>query len=174
MNKVSLNFAAPRSTRWTLALLIAAIVAAGAVWTIHAQLRDRIDALSTSGSRAEARERRNSVNLASNIPADLPAKMAKAQQILNQLTLPWDDLFAQLESVKAEGVTLLAMEPDADRGTVTLSGEAVDIAAMLTYIAHLEQAKSLSRIHLQRHEVMLNEPAKPVRFTVGADWKPSA
>lgn len=174
MNKVSLNFAEARSARWPLALLVGAIVAAGVSWTAYTQVRDQIDALSTSGSRAEERELRKSSSLTLSAPADLPAKMAKAQQILNQLTLPWDDLFAQLESVKAEGVTLLALEPDADRATVTLSGEAVDVAAMLTYIAHLEQAKSLSQIHLQRHEVMVNEAAKPVRFTVGAKWKPSA
>ena len=169
MNKISLNFVAPRSPRWPLALFVGTALIAWSAWISYGQTRERIDALSSSGSAGSERERRKSAE--SGLPADLPVKMAKAQQILGQLTRPWDDLFMQLEAVKAEGVTLLSLEPDADRGNISLGGEAVDIAAMLNYVAKLEKAQALSKVHLQRHEIMSNEAARPIRFTVGADWK---
>lgn len=169
MNKIALNFVAPRPTRWPLALLAGALVLAWMGWNSYAQTRARIDTLLSNGTGGSQGRKAAEPTL----PADLPVKMAKAQQILNQLTRPWDDLFAQLEAIKVEGVTLLTLEPDAERGSISVSGEAADIAAMLSYVAKLEKAPSLSKVHLQRHEIMSNEIAKPVRFTVGADWKTS-
>lgn len=174
MKKVSLNFAVKQAPRWPSMLLLGAVVIAAVTWHDYAQLRARAESLSASGTRAEQSARRQAALAAATFPGGLDARIGKAQQILNRLTFPWDDLFGQLEDISADGVTLLALEPDADRGTVTLTGEAKDVAAMLTYVARLEQARSLSRIHLQRHETIANEATRPIRFSVAATWKISS
>jgi hypothetical protein len=155
-------------------LLLGALVVAAATWREYAQLRDRVESLSASGTRAEQMARRQAALAASTLPADLDARIGKAQQILNRLTFPWDELFGQLEDISVAGVALLEVQPDADRETVTLTGEAKDAAAMLSYVARLEQARALSGIHLRRHETMANEPTRPIRFSVAATWKVSS
>lgn len=155
-------------------LLLGALVIAAMTWHDYAQLRDRAESLSLSGTRAEQVAKRQAALAAATLPADLDARIGKAQQILSRLTFPWDDLFGQLENITVDGVTLLELQPDADRETLTLTGEAKDVAAMLTYVARLEQVRSLSRIHLQRHETVINEATRPIRFSVAATWKISS
>jgi len=155
-------------------LLLGALVAAAVTWREYAQLRDRADSLSARGTRAEQIARRQAAFAGSTLPADLDARIGKAQQILSRLTFPWDELFGQLEDISVSGVALLEVQPDADRETVMLTGEAKDAAAMLAYVARLEQARSLSGIHLRRHETLANEPTRPIRFSVAATWRISS
>jgi Fimbrial assembly protein (PilN) len=98
-------------------------------------------------------------------------ELAAARDTLQRLSVPWDALFGALEAAQTERASLISIEPDAGGGTVTLTGEAKDYLAALSYVANLEQQKFLSRVHLARHETRLNDPQRPVAFTISASWK---
>jgi hypothetical protein len=94
-----------------------------------------------------------------------------ARETIARLSTPWDNLFGALESIKLDNVALVSIEPEAESGTVTLSGEARDYLAALTYVSWLSGQKTLHDVHLIRHEIRQNEPRQPVAFSVRASWR---
>lgn len=158
---------------WTL-LAVAIAFALDVGWSWHV-LREEV-------SRKEARLVANAGEVR---PAELmkvssqrapqrplrEGELAAARDTLHRLSIPWDALFRALEEAQTDRVALLSIEPDAGNGTVALTGEAKDYFAVLSYVATLEQQKSLGRVHLVRHETRLNEPRRPVAFTISASWK---
>jgi hypothetical protein len=94
-----------------------------------------------------------------------------ARDTVRRLSTPWESLFATLEAAHSERVALLAIEPDAEAGTVSISGEARDYLAALTYVANLAEQKTLRRVHLVRHEPSRAGTLRPVAFTVSASWR---
>jgi Tfp pilus assembly protein PilN len=97
-----------------------------------------------------------------------------ANLVLRQLSLPWDTLFRAVESAGGDTVALLSMEPDIQKGTVRISGEAKDFAAMLEYIRQLGADDVFGSVHLQTHQIRQDDPQKPVRFSLLAVWKAGA
>ena len=98
-------------------------------------------------------------------------ELAAARDTLRRLSVPWDSLFRALEAAQTERAWLLTIEPDVQNGTVALTGEARDYLAALSYVANLEQQKTLSRVYLARHETRQNDPRRPLAFTVSATWR---
>lgn len=100
----------------------------------------------------------------------LQAQRMHAATVLNQLSIPWDALFHVLENAYDDKVTLITVEPDASRKDVLITAEAADWASMLNYVGQLRQSESLRNAHLTGHQVNLQDPQRPVRFTVLAQW----
>jgi Tfp pilus assembly protein PilN len=121
----------------------------------QARQNDLIRVSSQSASRQSVRE----------------GELAAARDTLRRLSIPWDALFGALEAAQIERASLLSIEPDAGSGTVTLTGEAKDYLAALSYVANLEQQKSLTRVHMAKHEIRQNDPQRPVSFVILASWK---
>lgn len=96
---------------------------------------------------------------------------AFARDIIQRLSTPWNPLFRALEGANTERVALLSIEPNADSRTVTLTGEARDYLATLTYLARLEEQDLLKRVHLVRHDTRRDVPRRPVVFTISAGWR---
>ncbi|MFA6971933.1 MAG: PilN domain-containing protein [Gallionella sp.] len=96
-----------------------------------------------------------------------------ANEVLQQLTLPWGKLFQAIESSSDKQVALLAMDPDAEKHVVKISGEAKNIAAVLDYIKRLAAQEVFSSVYLQSHQIQQLDPEKPVRFVLLAAWKVS-
>jgi len=94
-----------------------------------------------------------------------------AGEVVEQLARPWDDLFRAVESAGSEQVALLAIEPDAPRAQVKITGEAKNLAAMLGYIRLLGEKAPLDDVFLQSHQVQQQDPEKPVRFVLRATWR---
>lgn len=104
---------------------------------------------------------------------DVPEMMQEirhANEILRQISLPWEKLFQAVESSVSEGVTLLGMEPDIEKHIVRISCEARNIPAMLDYIRQLEAQHEFSSIYLQSHQIQERDPERPVRFSLVAAW----
>ena len=102
---------------------------------------------------------------------DIALEVKHANEVLNQITLPWEKLFQAVEWSSGKDVALLTIEPDAEKHVVKISGEAKNITAVLGYISHLSGQEMLSGVYLQSHEVQLQNPEKPVRFSLVAAWK---
>ncbi len=103
----------------------------------------------------------------------LAAEIAHANTIIRQLNLPWDKLFMALESTANDRVALLAIQPDIRKQLIHLSGEARNLEAVLDYLAQLRRQETLAQIALTSHEIKLQDPDKPVRFSLSAKWTPT-
>ena len=97
-----------------------------------------------------------------------------ANQVLRQLSLPWDALFTAVEASGGKNIALLSMEPDLKKGTVTISAEAKDFDAMLDYVRQLGKREVFGSVLLQNHQVQQADPQKPIRFSLRAVWEVGA
>ncbi len=97
-----------------------------------------------------------------------------ANQVLRELSLPWDTLFRAVEASAGEHVALLSMAPDLKKGTVVISAEAKTFDAMLEYVRQLGKREVFGSVLLQNHQVQHADPEKPVRFSLVAVWKREA
>ena len=102
---------------------------------------------------------------------DMAQEIKHANEVLSQITLPWDKLFQAVEWSSGKEVALLTIEPDAEKHVVKISGEAKNIEAVLNYIRHLSAQDIFKSVYLQSHQVQLQNPDRPVRFALAAAWK---
>ena len=170
IERIELDFLCPkRPVRWpALALLVIALAFAG-------DLARTYRALDAEATAKELRLARKG-NVA--VPArPEPLFRANAEEYeaaratVRRLSTPWGRLFQALEAAQMDRIALLAIEPDAEAGTVSLSGEARDYLAVLSYVATLEERKELARVHLARHEVWQSARQRPISFTITAAWR---
>lgn len=84
-------------------------------------------------------------------PATPPstAEMLAAQRVAGHLARDWPALLTSVEQAasKVPGLRLSALEPDAERGSVRLSGEAPDAAGVLSFVRQLEAGGVLQGIY---------------------------
>lgn len=104
--------------------------------------------------------------------AALAQELKDANVVLDRLALPWDPLFADIEAAVVPDVALLGVQPDPRARVVNLEGEARDLKALLTFLARLDAAPGLTDAHLTRHEIRMNDPNRPIAFTIQARWTP--
>jgi len=98
-------------------------------------------------------------------------KQAEAEQIFetvfNQLTLPWGEVFAAVETAANGEVTLLALESDGHHKTVRISARTANSRSMLSYLERLKSSGRLSGLHLASHR---QETDGSLHFVVQADF----
>lgn len=100
-----------------------------------------------------------------------PTQAGAVNAAILQLNLPWRDLAAALGEATPNTIALLALEPDAKRRTVRISAEARSSDEMLAYITRLQAEEWFSSVVLLRHEVMEQDPNRPLRFQVSVQWE---
>ncbi|MTV40557.1 PilN domain-containing protein [Duganella radicis] len=93
-----------------------------------------------------------------------------ANRVIDRLALPWDRLFNEMENTVDADVVLLDVAPDAERGRISFTSETRDLSTMLNYERRLAQSPLLRDVVIQSHQVQIQDPQKPVRFVVAADW----
>ncbi len=169
LRALSLDFC--RRTRglsvWGAVLLLAGAVALGEVLMRERELAGQI--AHAEAQRAEL-ARQGQPRPAAPRPAALQEEIRNANAILDQLSLPWAGLFRALEPARPKEIALLAIEPDAQKRRVRIEGEAKHFKALLDYIAALEDTPALTTVQLASHELRKQEPEKPVRFVLTAQW----
>jgi hypothetical protein len=98
-------------------------------------------------------------------------QMQEALVVVEQLAMPWSPLFNAIERAHTETVALLAVQPDAQRRSVTIIGEAKGYGDVLGYVARLRGEARLKNVYLVGNEIREDQPQRPVAFTVSADWR---
>jgi hypothetical protein len=101
-------------------------------------------------------------------------EVKQANQIVRQLSQPWNALFNAVEAPSGSGIALLSMDPDLQKGTVIIGGEAKDLNALLKYVRQLASVEIFGSVHLQNHQILQEDPEKPLRFSLLAHWKAGA
>jgi Tfp pilus assembly protein PilN len=98
-------------------------------------------------------------------------EVKQANQVVQQLNLPWNALFKAVETSGGKNIALLSLEPDMQRGTVKINGEAKDLDALLDYAKQLSKREVFSNVFLQNHKIQQTDPQKPLHFSLLAYWK---
>lgn len=148
-----------------LMLLVGAVLSLDGL-SRAAELRDRLDQ-----AAQPLQPGRLSAAAQARLDPALARELLAAEQVVQRLALPWDDLFRTVESAAYERVALLAIEPDVRKRELSITGEAHDFLAMLTYVARLSEPGPLTDVHLVRHEVRADDPRRPLNFTIAASWR---
>jgi hypothetical protein len=97
-------------------------------------------------------------------------ELEAARRLLQELVLPWDTLFRSIEDAVGSNTALLAIEPDAERRSVRITGEARDYHALLDFIVRLGETQGLTNIYPLHHQVRADVAERPFVFTLAANW----
>jgi hypothetical protein len=173
MRALNLDFRrVDRQARWVgIALLAAGLVGAGAAALQYSQLAGELARTEASVHQSGVAERRQMAAIRpSGDLQKIALEMKRANEVAYQLKVPWNDLFASVESASTPNVALLSIESDTGKRQVKITGEAKDIGAMLDYLRFLVSQPKLGSVYLQSHQVQQQDPQHPVRFVMGADW----
>jgi len=173
MRALSLDFQQQRRRPgWTNIALLAGGLAMATFLGWHSlKLFSQIRALQAQqATLTHGMPHRSPVRLSAAEAHRLSNEITQAREVLAQLALPWEHLFTDIESSPDDHVALLAIEPDAVRHLVSISGEARDFNAMLDYLRALQNKDSLTGVYLQNHHIEQQTAEHPVRFVVLASW----
>ena len=99
-----------------------------------------------------------------------PAQAGAVNAAVMQLNLPWRDLAEAVAAATPASVALLALEPDAKRRQLRITAEAKSSDDMLAYVGRMQAEEGFSSVVLTRHEVMEQDPNRPLRFQISAEW----
>jgi Tfp pilus assembly protein PilN len=103
-------------------------------------------------------------------PKLAPAQAKAVNDAVMQLNLPWRDLHDAVHAATPANVALLSLEPDAKRRTLRISAEARNSDDMLAYVGKMQAQDWFSSVVLTRHEVAEQDPNRPIRFQISAQW----
>jgi len=88
-----------------------------------------------------------------------------------QLNLPWRGLHDAIQAATPAAIALLALEPDARKGSVRITAEARTSDDMIAYVGQLQRIDWFGTVLLARHEINEQDPNRPIRFQIDARWK---
>ena len=155
---------------WSVALFaIGAATCMSAVW--------RISALNLVETRATADVTRARATIAARRPPPAPVVTAADSRIdainvaISDLNLPWQTLFSSLEQVKPKNVALLGLEPNPGKHVLRIFAETKQAEDMLEFVRLIRQQPQFTDAVLVKHEVYMQDPNRPLRFSVEASWK---
>jgi hypothetical protein len=172
MYALDLDFRRQRpSARWVgLVVLGAGLVGAAAAGVEHQRLIFELAGVEAALRKSDVVRKPVAVVSSPNELQNSERENKYASDILRQLDLPWNDLFASVESADLSSVAVLSIESDADNGRVKISAEAKNIAGMLDYARALEARSKLVDIYLLSHAFQQQDPQHPVRFVLSSSW----
>ena len=170
MRAVELDFmqSARRVTGGGLVLLAVGAAAVVMVLLYRAELRGEEQLLDSQVGKLERKAR--AVPVGVQMDESARQEVLRANEVIDQLALPWEPLFHAIEAAATERVVLLGIAPDAKTGTVQITAETFDAQAMFEYLERLAGQGELSRVYLLQHQLEHTAVARPLRFTVAASW----
>lgn len=178
MKRVRIDFAPSGLRRTLLRAPLAARVAAIAALALCAfalvQVLDYREAREEVDAQLAALQARAAVPMA--VPAAPRAPVGEQEALavnaaIAQLNLPWRALHDAVRAATPPNVALLALEPDARKRLLRITAEAKNSDDMLAYVGRLEREAWFGSVTLVRHEVVEQDPNRPLRFQLDAAWE---
>jgi len=182
MRRVHIDFAPPslrrawyRTPRGTWSLLVVALGLAGPLASTVAQYRG----LQRAAAERQAQVARTQARAAARAPVAAPARAVPPAQAgavntaVQQLNLPWRGLHDAVQAATPATIALLALEPDAKKSTVRITAEAKNSDDMIAYVEALQHIEWFTTVLLARHEINEQDPNRPIRFQIDAQWRPA-
>lgn len=159
--------------RLGVALLVVALALGGwlgeLTWRASGELAAAEARLALADQRRAGRQPRAD---RASTNAETLASARRAAAIAEQLGVPWDELFAALESADARPLGLLSMAPNARDRSLRITGEARSTAELLAYVERLAAQPALSQVHLVGYSAALRDGVPVVPFSLAASWRP--
>lgn len=146
-----------------MAVLVPAVIYYRQITLQGTILESRLQQLQSTDSRSANKVVRRDTRA-------VAAEVKQANQILRMLGMRWDSIFGAVASAHRDGVALLALAPEPEKGIVKITAEAKSFSIMLDYVKRLEEQPALDAVFLQSHSLQINDPQKPVRFVITANW----
>jgi hypothetical protein len=163
---LELDYQAPPRQRRALGLglLVLALALTGVLVERYREVRLELERVETvrvmlSGERRAAPKK------------NLDEEQKAAEAVVRQLALPWSAMVRAVEAAASPDVALLQMQPEARERQLRLTAEARSERAMLAYLRRLASGDTLADVHLASHQVVLEDPQRPIQFTVLARLK---
>lgn len=171
MRRLNLDFQRKSATiGGGVVLLVIALLLGGKLFADYRDVTTEIERGEATLTRLERLSGHKAVHTGKQDANPYGAEIKRANEVIDQLALPWDQLFVAVEGAAGKDVALLAIQPDKHKGEVVIGGEAKDVAAMLDYMRRLNDARQLSAVVLLSHQIQQQDPQKPVRFNLSAKW----
>ncbi len=172
MRALDLDFAHQRTRTpgWARALLVLGVAALLAAGWRHATLRADLEA---EQQRTAATSTLSTTAAGDSAPpsAALLREMAKANQAIASLNVPWSQLFTRLESLKVPHVNLLSVQPDASEGRrLRIVAEARQLTDAVAFAQHAAATAGFNQVHLVSHETVSDGDRTRLRFALTLDW----
>ena len=176
--RIAIDFAAPSLQRtvyragplaWTLAAagLLACALAALLGWRLLAQQKDDSARLSAARLRANAPK---AVTVVVERPRISEQQAGVVNAAVLQLNLPWRALHDTIAAATPPAIALLALEPDSKKRSIKITAEARSSDEMVGYVEQLKQQELFAGVILTRHEINEQDPNRPIRFQLEAEW----
>jgi Tfp pilus assembly protein PilN len=182
MRKVNIDFAPPslrralfHAPRATWSLLIVALALVGPLLSVGAQYRSLRRMEAQQQAQAAQAQARAAVRapVAAPVRAVPPAQAGAVNASVQQLNVPWRGLHDAVQAATPATIALLALEPDAKKSSVRITAEAKTSDDMIAYVEQLQRVEWFSAVLLARHEINEQDPNRPIRFQVDAQWRPA-
>ena len=174
MRALDLDFVPRRSLARNLAWLLCGVALIAAAWLAYTHQGLQAELLEAQ-ARLHGRQTRlhppPAPPLSKEASARAQTELKMARQVSDRLTVPWDNLFRELEASVGEQVTLLSIEPDREKRQLRITAEARNLPAMLDYARRLRELPSFRDAYVVSHQVRTADPQKPVRFVMSAQWR---
>ena len=167
---VSLNHVPDRGlgNPWGITLLVAGIASAIGLLAWLKQLNTEFTRLNTDRQQIQ-QPVSASPKLAAKESQEKQQEIAAVRDSIDELSLPWQNLFTALENMNNPNIRLASVEPNARQRKLKITASTTDILNMFRYIHDLSDQRVFNDILLMSHEYRPGQPV-PVRFTVEAAW----
>lgn len=101
---------------------------------------------------------------------EIGKEVAQANAVLDQLNLPWEELFDSIEHAATEDIALLSLQPNFANRTLRLNGEAKSMLELLEFVEALEREAVFENVHLLNYKIKQDNPHRPIIFLLHAAW----
>ena len=178
MNQLPIDFAPPGFKRtlhrtgtrtWVMAAIGLALCVAAGVIGARLLARQKADNALLEAARARANVP-VVVAVASTAPRISELQAASVNAAVMQLNLPWRALQDAIGAATPRSIAMLALEPDARKRSMKITAEAKTSDAMIAYVEELKKQELFSAVALSRHEINEQDPLRPIRFQIEAEW----
>jgi Tfp pilus assembly protein PilN len=167
--RIELDYvAAPSAPRWIgVSVLVLALAVAGHLVLRHRDAQNQLAAFDAAQGLLNADRRPQ--RAVSKERLEQEAKIIDAA--VRQLTLPWAQMIEAVESASTGDVVVLQLQPEAQQRTLRLTAEAKNGDAMLRYVRRLGESRVLSDVFPASHQVQVDDPSRPIQFSVQAAFR---
>lgn len=169
-----IEFGTRPAPAWGVMMLALGALAFYFAMTAWLDQRDQLRALRDdlrAGDTRLARMRGQVVERAGTaVPA---AQLQEVNDAVRRLNVPWNRLFATVESLRGPDTALLAMEPNAKSGRLHLLAEAKNAEVMFALYERSLGHPQLRAAILKKLEPNDKEAIPVLRFSLEAGWVPS-
>ena len=172
MRQLSLDYMRENQIQRLVGMLVAAVAVAGIVALGFYYRNLMVQSARLEDSMAQLKLHLGHVGMMTSVvdAQQSVVEIKDANEVIMQMTLPWNELFNALEEANSNNIALLGIEPDARRRVVRVSGEAKNSEALFAYLRALQAIKSMSGVYLKSQQVQERSPERPIRFTLDASW----